>query len=243
MDTKICTKCGEEKPATAEYFFADSRGKYGRVAMCKPCCAAANRRRYTAEKERARYLQRKDKHYQAVQRWRRKNADKVAEYCRRYRASAKGKATKAGYVRRRRGESLEFRLVENLRQRAAKAVVRYAGRRFSLTDFLKSQYEGLFSHLESRFLPGMEWGNYGEVWEVDHIIPLKSKVGGVPVFSLDVAEDMAVAAHRFNLQPLGLRTNRSKRSRAPRWDDIPKELQDICTPRIRDLLKKVKKTS
>lgn len=35
--TKICTKCGQEFPATTEYFHKSKRGKYGLRADCKQC--------------------------------------------------------------------------------------------------------------------------------------------------------------------------------------------------------------
>lgn len=37
MSFKVCTKCGEEKPATLEYFAKSKRGKYGTRADCKVC--------------------------------------------------------------------------------------------------------------------------------------------------------------------------------------------------------------
>lgn len=37
MKTKRCTKCGENKPATSEYFPIDKRNKSGIGAQCKKC--------------------------------------------------------------------------------------------------------------------------------------------------------------------------------------------------------------
>jgi len=37
MDTKICTKCKEEFPATTEYFYRKSRGKFGVDSVCRNC--------------------------------------------------------------------------------------------------------------------------------------------------------------------------------------------------------------
>ena len=37
METKVCTKCGKELPATTEYFVADKRLKCGLRAICKEC--------------------------------------------------------------------------------------------------------------------------------------------------------------------------------------------------------------
>lgn len=37
METKVCTKCGVEYPATKEFFHADKSRKYGLYSMCKKC--------------------------------------------------------------------------------------------------------------------------------------------------------------------------------------------------------------
>jgi hypothetical protein len=34
---KKCSKCGQEKPATAEFFHSNKRGKYGVMAVCREC--------------------------------------------------------------------------------------------------------------------------------------------------------------------------------------------------------------
>ncbi len=37
METRICTKCGEEKPATVEFFYKQKRGLLGLHSRCKIC--------------------------------------------------------------------------------------------------------------------------------------------------------------------------------------------------------------
>jgi hypothetical protein len=45
---KICTKCGEIKPATTEYFYHQARGRQGLSAECKVCQRMRRRERYAA---------------------------------------------------------------------------------------------------------------------------------------------------------------------------------------------------
>ena len=40
--------------------------------------------------------------------------------------------------------------------------------------YLGYLWSELHAHLESQFLPDMNWDNWGAVWEVDHIRPLAS---------------------------------------------------------------------
>lgn len=49
---KICTKCGESKPATVEFFYAAKKGRDGLSAACKECRSAYNRKHYAANRER-----------------------------------------------------------------------------------------------------------------------------------------------------------------------------------------------
>lgn len=57
MTTKICSQCGEEKPATTEYFNKWTRSKCGLRAYCKMCEKEYNREYYkkNAEKRKQRY--------------------------------------------------------------------------------------------------------------------------------------------------------------------------------------------
>lgn len=63
----------------------------------------------------------------------------------------------------------------------------------------------LRAHLETRFLPGMTWENYG-AWHIDHVRPLAS-------FDLTDRAQLLQACHYTNLQPLWARDNRSKGAR------------------------------
>lgn len=64
LKTKICTKCGEEKPATAEFFYI-SRGRFR--AQCKMCF----KERYMKDSERIKEINAK---------WRAKNAERYKAY-------------------------------------------------------------------------------------------------------------------------------------------------------------------
>ena len=51
METKVCTKCGEEKPATTEFFYKLKRGYLGLEAQCKVCRKAYKKRWREEHKE------------------------------------------------------------------------------------------------------------------------------------------------------------------------------------------------
>ena len=83
MNTKICTKCGEEKAATTEFFFKQKRGKYGVRGECKSC-----RKMYLEQnKQRKRQY---DKQYHE------NNKEKIKEYKKQYREINKEKVSEWG---------------------------------------------------------------------------------------------------------------------------------------------------
>lgn len=67
-------------------------------------------------------------------------------------------------------------------------------------DMLGYSAEDLKIHLESLFLEGMSWDNYGD-WHIDHIIP---------VFSFDKNIHVSIINSLSNLQPLWKFDNLSK---------------------------------
>lgn len=86
IKTKVCTKCGEEKPETAEYFHRNKNGRCGLHAICKECRNKANRR-WQAENS--------EKLMERVRRWKAKNPEKAREVVRRWRAKNTEKAREA----------------------------------------------------------------------------------------------------------------------------------------------------
>lgn len=69
--TKTCRKCGKELPATLEFFYKNSGGKYGLTPRCKPCVDEDNQIAYqkrmanNREKVLAQNNARSKKHYHA----------------------------------------------------------------------------------------------------------------------------------------------------------------------------------
>jgi hypothetical protein len=59
--TKVCTKCGEEHPATAEYFTKNKMGKYGLYSICKTCQYCKKECNEHCEKYNSEYHENKNK--------------------------------------------------------------------------------------------------------------------------------------------------------------------------------------
>jgi hypothetical protein len=63
-------------------------------------------------------------------------------------------------------------------------------------------------HLESQFIPGMAWENYGRSWHIDHKNP-------ICMFDLSKKDEQREAFHWSNLRPLWKKKNLSRSRRGP----------------------------
>ncbi|NRF91525.1 hypothetical protein HQN89_10890 [Paenibacillus frigoriresistens] len=219
---KKCSKCGGDKPATTEYFYAHKTRKSGLMADCKICWKkdySEQKKEYykknrsiaieylkTYRSEHLEELKEKRKQYVKA------NKKKIREYYKKYRVihtdrmraySNKSyilnKDQKNAYMRNKRKTDLNCRLLGSLRARVYNAVKK--GYKSARTmELLGCTTEHLKTHLESQFDCLMSWENYGTYWHIDHIRPCAS-------FDLLDAEQQKQCFHYSNLQPLEAKKN------------------------------------
>lgn len=114
-------------------------------------------------------------------RWRANNPDKVSAY----------------------RERLDVKIKANLRSRLSRAVKKDLKGGSAVND-LGCTIDELKRYLESKFQEGMSWDNYSRNgWHIDHIKPLD-------LFDLTNPEEVKVACHYTNLQPLWAKDNLEK---------------------------------
>ncbi len=108
--------------------------------------------------------------------WTKDKKDYLKKYIEEYRKQNKEqiKETKREYQKHKRHTDPIYKLISNFRTAIYQVLkennVQKNGHYF---DVLKYTPEELISHLESKFIDGMTWDNYGE-WHVDHIKPISS---------------------------------------------------------------------
>jgi hypothetical protein len=196
-NTKQCSKCKREKPVSE--FHNTKRSKDGKASWCKVCMAI-------------RYLENKDKVAQKnkenstsisvrMKAWRAANRLKIKENKKRWDQENKNWINTQ--QRERRATDINFRIAESLRKRVWKSV-RKGKRAGSAIRDCGCSVGFLRSYLESKFLPGMTWDNWGpKGWHIDHITPLVA-------FDLTEKDQFLAACHYTNLQPLWWKDNLSK---------------------------------
>lgn len=119
------------------------------------------------------------------------------------------------YMKNRRQQDDMYRLVTNIRNRVKK----YMRAKGMMSRISKSNYDmigctpqELREHIESKFIDGMSWDNYGFTgWHLDHIIPLASA---------NTKEEIIKLNHYTNLQPLWAIDNMKKGGRTVYPDNI-----------------------
>lgn len=214
MNTKTCTKCHSQLPATTEYFHKKITGQYGITAKCKICSLKYNRSMYKKHKHKIleykrieninqsekikqrrkeQYIKHKKQRLLDVKKYQQKNKSKI-----RKRVSK--------YTINRYHTDINFRLKMNLSRRIRQFISKDGKDTIgligcSIDDFKK--------HLESLFQYGMNWENYGRNgWHIDHIIPCAS-------FDLTDSEQQKRCFHYTNLQPLWEIDNLRKSDKVP----------------------------
>lgn len=191
MASKICTKCGQEKPL--EEFKRKKSGRYGLAARCRSCCSVEyhEKKDYYAKKNRI-WIQNNRERYNKVRRKWRRIYYQTTERMKRRTPEERAKRKKR---RDKYRKNICYVINNRMRARIHRALLgKKAGRHWEvLVGYTASD---LIQHLESLFKHGMGWHNYGD-WHIDHRIPIAK-------FNITSAEceDFKKCWALKNLQPL-----------------------------------------
>jgi hypothetical protein len=210
MLVKKCCRCGIEYESSLSNFGKSSRSKDGLRGECKKCTALDNKKHREADPEKTKAHKKLD---------RERHGDAIRARDRAYSKSERGRMISAKWSNENREHKRERRRLYDIKRRAIdpayKVLTNY---RSYLVRVLKGNFktdktkqllgctgEELKDYLESRFIKGMSWSNYGE-WHVDHIRPIKS-------FDKSNTLEVCECFHYTNLQPLWRLDNLRKGSR------------------------------
>lgn len=220
---KKCTKCGEEKPATREYFYKKLKGLSSHCKLCRQredkICYEENRN-YILSQKRKYWLTNRE----LLNKKRRNSLSPShskgyrTKYNKGYWQKTKEQQTlrhkrwlQRPEVRMRRREKQEkmrknnpqCRLNNNISTIIRRSIYgKKAGRKWeSLVGYT---LEDLMKHFEKQFTKDMTWENMGQ-WHIDHIIPISAFNFSAPEH-IDFKRCWALE----NLRPLWAKENISK---------------------------------
>lgn len=149
----------------------------------------------------------KERYDASCKAWREKNKDVIRRHSMATKRKYKEKITaqSVAYASKRRKENPMVALTTVLRNRTAAAFRKKRIAKDSKTlEIIGCSWEELKSHIDRQMLYGMTWGNRGEKWHIDHIIPLASA---------KTANELKRLCHYTNLRPLWASENLSKGSK------------------------------
>jgi hypothetical protein len=163
---------------------------------------------------RAYYVKNKSKCNEQSHNWYEKNKTVALEQSRQ--RQKKNRARESERRKIRYHNDLQYRLRRLLRSRLGKCL-KNKTKKGSAIGLLGCTIEQLIFYLESQFRDGMNWGNYGTMWSIDHIYPLSKA-------DLEDTKQLELVCHYSNLQPLTIEENSAKR------DLILKDIGDLPLP-------------
>jgi hypothetical protein len=194
---KNCNKCFQSYPETSEYWRFDNGKLYRKTCLI---CS----RKKTNEYQKQYYIHNKSQCLLNMKQYRDKSKDKLNTYYSEYYKENKEhiQEVKRKYKKKRYQTDPEYRLRRNISRMITAALKQ--PRKVSCLEKLDYSITDLKSHLESKFIDGMTWENYGE-WQIDHIIP-QSKL----IYSSMEDENFKKCWSLDNLQPLWKIDNQRK---------------------------------
>ena len=224
---KVCKNCDAEKSISE--FYKAIGGLHGVRSDCKVCCEKYKKEYQEQNKDKIRAQQkayeqkpevkerkkqyREDNKEKIVQyhiAYNEKNKEIIAEKTKLYQKANRAKISAAATQRLKNDE--QARLAHNLRARFHDALKRADVIKTECTfDLIGCSAPELKQFIESKFLDGMTWDNYGsdrdgtveKFWHIDHIKP-------VAVFDLTKEDHRKECFHFNNLQPLWAKDNWNK---------------------------------
>ena len=211
MDTKTCIKCNVEK--SVDSFYKKEICK--NCNICIDCHNIIRREKYAKNRDKILVIRReKDRNNPKVKEYntwyRNVNREILNKKSNEYQKKPEIKHRRNENLKKRRESDVRFRIEKRLRGRVYEALrEQYGDKSYKTMELLGCSIDECCKWLESKFLPGMTWENYGQYgWHIDHIVPCA-------IFDLTKPEEQLKCFHYTNLQPLWWEDNLSKGSKLP----------------------------
>jgi len=217
-ETKVCTKCKNEK-LISEFAkknkLKDGTQRYS--SICKVCFneidairrSTNEYKKYKKEYGHSYHIENRDKISKNKKEYHKKNKEEILKKKKEYRDKPENKERSKNYIKEYKVKNKEKYYEYRRRnphiiawRRILYRTLYYLGteKEGHTKDMLGYSAAQLKHRIESQFVEGMNWDNYGE-WEIDHIKPLTS---------FDIHTDVSVVNSLDNLQPLWKEDNISK---------------------------------
>ena len=216
MNTKICTKCNEEKELDDFHTRKLKNNNISYRNECKQCRREIERQRRLnnlekfIERDKSYYKNNKDKISAKQKIYNIINRDAICENKKLYYQNnketikdyhQKNKDKRNKRLRKFRNSNPIARAINSLRTRIHDILKNY--KKSSSFELIGCSKEELIKWLESQFYDDISWENYGIIWHIDHVLAMT-------LFDLTKIEAQRRCCHWSNLRPLIASENISK---------------------------------
>ena len=191
-----CNTCNKEKQI--EEFSKNKNLKEGREYKCKLChkeYQKINKHKISQKKKEYDLLRRDNNILYWKERYF-KNKEYYNNYSKNYYQENKEELNKKCLERfnKRYQNDKIFRLSQSIRKRTYDGLKgKYKSKKTE--ELLGCTFKELKIYIEIQFKSEMSWNNWGEIWELDHILPITS-------FNLNNENEQLKCFNYINLQPL-----------------------------------------
>jgi hypothetical protein len=191
MDTKVCKICNSSY--SLDEFYNKKESSDGKHIYCKTCMKQEKKQYYEQTKHvRADYYKT----------YRDQNKEYFNQYSNTHYHSKKELYRE--WNRTKYQTDLGFKLKHVTAARISQALKTYQTLKKNRTiEYLGCTMEEYTQYLEQMFTQDINWDNYGEYWEIDHIKPIDA-------FDLNDETQLYEAFKYTNTQPLKKKDNREK---------------------------------
>jgi hypothetical protein len=203
METKVCSKCKEEKDVCE--FHKSTANKSGLRNECKLCRTLTKKKYYEENKlnilenKKKYYLEKKDIILEKRMSYHYKNYELIKNYKKEYYQNNKIKFNE--YNKFNYHNNILYKIGKLVRRRVFDYITKNNIKSIKTFEVVGCSPEFLKEFLENKFTEGMSWERMGKDIHIDHIIPLSSAKTEEEIYGL---------CHYTNLQPLWAEDNLRK---------------------------------
>jgi hypothetical protein len=206
METKICSKCNEEKNVCE--FHKSLKNKSGLRNECKLCRKVIKKTYYDnnktkiLENKKKYYLEKKEIILEKSNFYHYNNTEKIKNYRKEYYQNNKPKFNEYNKIKYQ--TDIFYKIGKLVRRRVYDYISEPNIKLKKTFEIVGCTPEFLKEYIENKFTEKMSWELMGKYIHIDHIIPLSSAKTEEEVYKL---------CHYTNLQPLWAEDNLSKGSK------------------------------
>jgi hypothetical protein len=225
MDPKYCSVCNVQKELSEFYSRTRKNGNIYFDNKCKVCAKlkiidwVKNNKELKKKGDKKYREENKERIKECDKKYRNSHADEIKKYKKEHYEEHKIKyaSVKREWEKKKRETDNEFRILSTLRGRVYKAL-RSTKKTDNTINLIGCSIEFFMNWLQHQFDSKMSWDNYGDYWQIDHVIPCSH-------FNMTNEQEQFKCFNWKNCRPLESTKNLSKGDKYLKFHILIQELK------------------